>query len=90
MLPAVSPKPYRPRGLEPGEERYMEEWKFDKISSNVGSNVISNDLKRRANNVSAGSRAYGYRLDPAAGTTATRIIKERRRNSTAARLERGM
>jgi hypothetical protein len=29
--------------------RYLEEENFDKISSDAGSSVISNDLKRRAN-----------------------------------------
>jgi hypothetical protein len=35
--------------LEPDEERYLEEGNFDKKnSSDGGSSVISNDLKRRA------------------------------------------
>jgi hypothetical protein len=44
-----SPTPDRSRGLEPEKERYLEEGNFDKNSSDAGSSVISNDLKRRAN-----------------------------------------
>jgi len=49
LLPAGSPKPDRSRGWEPDEERYLEEGNFDKNSTDAGSSVISNDLKRRAN-----------------------------------------